>query len=372
MNILFKGYCIPLLLLFAACTASNEHSTTKEKFPVTSPLVIDTTYFKEYVAEIHSVQNVEIRARVKGYIEQIYVDEGKPVKAGQTMFRISSQEYKEELTRARARLNSAKADARSAALDIENTQILLERKIVSDTELKSAQAKLEALEAKVEEAKSDESAAALRLSLADIKAPFDGIINRIPYKKGSLIDEGTLLTSISNNKEVFAYFNVSEKEYLDFISQEQAGEKIKVNLLLANNQPHKYEGTIETIEGEFNKSTGNIAFRARFPNPKLVLKHGSSGKILLKTELKNALIIPQKSTFEIQEKMYVFTLDGQNKLKATSIVPKHRIPHLYVLESGLSTNDKIIYEGIQSIQEGDHIIPEYMPLKKIVSDLSQQ
>lgn len=346
------------VVLFTACSSEKEKKTEEAKYPVTNPLVVDTVLTKEYVADIHSLQNVEIRARVKGFIETIYIDEGKTVKAGQVIFAIASNEYQQELTKAKALLKSAIAEAKQAELDVKNVQLMLDKNVVSKTELEMAQSKLEAANAKVEEAKSNEAEATLNLSYTQIKAPFDGIINRIPNKVGSLIDEGTLLTTISNNKEVYAYFNVSEREYLDFISNKENNHNNEVNLVLANNQLYPFKGQIETVEGEFDKATGNIAFRAKFENPNEILKHGSSGKILLKTELKNALIIPQKSTFEVQENTCVYTVDSNGKVKMNKIIPKYRINTIYVIESGITTNDKVLFEGIQLVSEGDQIVPQ--------------
>jgi membrane fusion protein (multidrug efflux system) len=359
-----------MCVVFTACTSEKESKIEEEKFSVITPVVMDTVYTNEYVADIHSVQNVEIRARVKGYIEAIHVDEGKMVKAGQLLFSISNKEYKEALVRAKASLKSAFAEAKAAEVDLQSAKTLVDKNVVSKTNLELAQSKLDAANAKVEEAKSDEANALLNLSFTEIKAPFDGIINRIPNKIGSLIDEGTLLTSISDNKEVFAYFNVSEKEYLDFISKPKQ-EKQQVELVLVNGQLHKQKGFVETVDGEFDKNTGNIAFRARFSNPEGVLKHGSSGKVRLRNELKNAMIISQKSTFEIQEINYVFVVDKDNVVHMKSFVPKFRLPSLYVVESGLLPTDKIIYEGIQRVKEGDKIIPQQISGKEMLSQQIQ-
>ncbi len=357
---------------FAACTSNQETKTEAGKFPVTSPLAMDTNYTNEYVAEIQSLQNVEIRAKIKGYIEKIYVDEGRPVKAGQSLFSISNKEFSQELLKAKAMMKSAIAEAKTAELELQNVKKLSDKNIVSKTELEKAQANFDAANARIDEAKANEASANINLSLTEIKAPFDGTINRIPFKTGSLIDEGTLLTSLSNNKEVFAYFNISEKEYLVYTTQKENGEKGNVTLLLANGQTHKYKGTVETIEGEFDKNTGNIAFRAKFPNPDLLLKHGSSGKVQLTNNIKNALIIPQKATFEIQDKFYVFVVDTNNVVKSRNIVIKQRLPHLYVIESGLSASDKIIYEGIQNVKEDDKILTDFVLLKQIISQLKTQ
>ena len=359
-------------MCFAACTSTKENKTEAGKFPVTSPLVVDTTYTSEYVAEIQSLQHIEIHAKIKGYIEKIYVDEGKPVKAGQILFSISNKEFKQELLKAKAMLKTAIAEAKTAELELQNVKTLSDKNIVSKTELEKAEANFDAANARIDEAKANEAGANINLSLAEIKAPFDGTINRIPFKTGSLIDEGTLLTTLSNNTEVFAYFNVSEKEYLNFAKQKANENKNNITLLLANGQAHKYKGSVETIEGEFDKNTGNIAFRAKFPNPDLLLKHGSSGKVQLTNDLKNALIIPQKASFEIQDKVYVFVVDANNVVKQRNIVIKQHLPHLYVLESGLSASDKIIYEGIQTVKEGDKILTEFISLKQVISQFKTQ
>eukprot|EP01136_Pigoraptor_vietnamica_P026372 Opistho-1_new@81358 len=208
----FVFSCMGMLL--ASCSSKKQtQETVLESFQVFNPIVIDTSYDKSYVADIHSMQNVEIRARVKGFIEKIFVDEGKPVKAGQVLFAFSNLMLKEELLKANAQLKNAVAELKVAEVELKNSRNLVEKKKVSETELEMAKAKKEAIEAKILEARAAVSIAELHISYSQIKAPFDGVINRIPYKVGSLVDEGTLLTTLSNNKEMFAYFNVSEPMY---------------------------------------------------------------------------------------------------------------------------------------------------------------
>ncbi len=344
---------------FSSCSSgSGDESNVSQKFKVIYPLVKDTIYVNEYVAEINAFQNVEIRTRVNGFIENIRVDEGQTVYKGQQLFTISSKEYHQDLQRAKAILQNAIAELRSAEIELENTKKLLEKGIVSNTEAELMNARVDAMNAKVAEARSDEEQAKLNLSFAEIRAPFDGIINRIPNKTGSLVEEGTLLTTISNSKEVFAYFNVSEKDYLNYAVSIEHGKSKEVSLMLANNTLYSHKGIIETTESEFNKNTGTIAFRARFSNPQNILKHNSSGKVLVKTELKNALLIPQKSTFDQQEHICVYVVDSAGTVKVRKIIPSLRLPRFFVIGSGLSPQDKFIYEGIQQVEEGDKIIPE--------------
>jgi RND family efflux transporter MFP subunit len=359
------------LIVLAAC-ADKEVADAELKFPVTNPIVTDTLYTSDYVADIHSIQNVELRARVSGYMDKVHVDEGAFVKKGQLLFTLGGQEYREDLVKAKATLKSAIADSKSAEVELRSVERLVQKNIVSTSELEIAQSKLDALKAKIEEAKSQEASASIKLSLTEIRAPFDGIIDRIPNKVGSLISEGELLTTISDNRQVYAYFNVSEQEYLDYATSEENGKKSEVVLILANSHFHESKGVVETVEGRIDKNTGNIAFRAKFNNESGLLKEGSSGKVRLQRKLKNALIIPQKATFEIQDKLFVFVVDDQNVVHMKSLVPKFRLPHSYIVEEGLSVKDRILFEGIQLVKEGDKICPEQVDFNKDQAHLAKQ
>jgi len=352
-------------LAIVSCTKSVKEK--EKKFQVTSPIVIDTKYQNEYVAEICALQNVEIRSQIKGCIETIKVDEGQTVHKGQILFTINGKVFQQELQKMKATKKSAIADLKSAEIELESTQKLFDKNIVAKSELDMVKAKVDAMNAKVAEAEADEAQAELNLSFAEIQAPFDGIINRIPNKKGSLVQEGTLLTTISNNKEVYAYFNVSETDYLNYAVSKKAGKANEVSLVLANNSLYDYKGIIETCESEFDKSTGTIAFRAKFPNPQQILKHGSSGKILVDNELKNALIIPQESTFEVQGDTFVYVINKDNEVQRRKIIPANRLKQLYVVGSGLTAQDKFIYNGIQQVREGEKIIPETVSFSQLIN-----
>ena len=347
-------------LITAGCTSEKETHPV-DTHGVVSPIVKDITFEREYVAEIQSVKYVELRSKVKGYIEKIHVDEGQPVKQGQLLFTLGSLEFEKEVQKANAAYKNALADLKAAQVDLNNVSLLVRKNIVSKTELDVAKAKAEALKADVEEALANKQQAGIQLSFTQIKAPFDGIINRIPNKVGSLIDEGDMLTSISDNREVFAYFNLSEVDYLNYIAAEKKEIKT-VSLKLANNALYGYKGKIEMIESEFDRKTGNIALRARFPNPDSILKHGANGKVIVTNEIKHALLIPQKSTFEIQDKLYVFVLNQEDTLKQRNVIPKMRYLDFYVLESGLTKDDKILYEGAENERDGNKIHPAYVDL----------
>lgn len=362
-----KKYLFGLLLL-SACTAKKENAVDIQTLEVSSPISVDTTIQQEFVADIHAVQNVEIRARVKGYLDRILVDEGKQVKQGQVMFTINSQEYVTDLARAKAMFSQASAELKAEDLTLVNTRMLVDKNVISKNQLAISLAKLDGLKAKQEEALAQVRAAELKVENSNIRAPFDGIVDRIPFKRGSLVDEGTLLTTLSDNQNVFAYFNVSEKEYLAFSDQGGVNKSVTVSLVLANGESYPQKGLVETIEGEFDKNTGNIAFRARFSNPDKLLRHGASGKVKLPKKVSGYWAIPQKSVFEIQEKSYVFIKDGSGVVKMKSIIPDIRIPHFYLVKSGFSAKDTVLIEGIQLVKQGQKIKSTFKPMRQLLTE----
>jgi membrane fusion protein (multidrug efflux system) len=225
-----------------------------------------------------------------------------------------------------------------------------------------AEAKLAAYNAKIDEARSAEASAAAQLSYTLVRAPFDGFIDRIPLKAGTYISEGNLLTTVSDNSEVYAYFNVSETEYLEYSRSRETRSDQMVHLILADGTPFAGTGKIETLESEFEENTGSIAFRARFPNPKQLLKHGASGKVVLTNQLEDALLLPQKAVFEMQDKNYVYILDSANQVKMKSFASYARIKHSYIVQEGLKPGEKVVYEGVRSLREGMRIKPQMLSL----------
>lgn len=342
-------------LFLISCNTKKEEKEEVVTYTVTNPMVLDTSYTKQYVSQIKSVQNIEIRAQEKGFLQNIYVDEGQYVKQGQILFRIMSKFQEADLLK-------AQAEEKSAEIELQNTKTLADKNIVSKNELAMALTKLES-------AKAEVSAAKLHLSNTEIKAPFSGTIDRIPKKLGSLIDEGELLTSLSDNSQMFAYFNVSEPEYIQYQTDVKDRAESNVNLVLANGDAFKYKGKVEVIEGEFDNETGNISFRARFPNSEKLLRNGETGQVEMRVPLKNAIVIPQKATYEIQDKKYVFVVDKNNKVSSKEISITGEIPDLYVVTSGISSNDKILLEGVQKVKEGDKINYSYIAPQKVIKNL---
>jgi membrane fusion protein (multidrug efflux system) len=360
-----------ILIFIAACGKPSGNDQASAAYPVFQLSLQDTHFHIDYPAEIHAVQQVEIRARVNGYLKDILVDEGAAVSGGQMLFKLDPGEYREELNKARALFNIAQAELRSSELEYQNAVQLGEKKIISNTEVKLAANKVTLQKAKAEEARAQLAQAEIRYDNTIIRAPFPGIINRIPLRKGSLIDNGTLLTSLSDNREVFAYFDISEKEFLQFQKYAQGlGITSKgVALILSDDSVHAGSGKIETVEGAIDRNSGNIAIRARFSNEDGLLRHGASGKVRIRQNLNKVLLVPQKATFDIQDKSFVYVVDKDGRVQARNVVIARRLPHWYAISEGLKPGEIIVSEGTQSLKNNDKIRPV---MKSAQSSASQQ
>ena len=342
------------LLIHTGCVSTKEEKEEETNFLVTSPLKKDTLITKEYVAQIHAIRHIELRALERGYLQNIYVDEGQFIRKGKLMFQILPTMYQAEVRK-------AQAEAKYAALEYQNTRKLAESNIVSSSELALADAKLG-------KAKAEVSLAQVHLGFTAIRAPFDGIMDHFQVRLGSLVEEGDLLTTLSDNSKMWVYFNVPEAEYLDYKASGN-NNMVNVKLQMANHRIFEYPGYVETIEADFNNETGNIAFRATFPNTKGLLRHGQTGNILMEFPMKNALLIPQKATFEVLDKKYVYVLDKNNVLKSREITVAAELPHIFVVKDGLVESDKILLEGLRLVHENEKIHYKFLKPKSVMSDL---
>lgn len=247
------------------CSSNAEEKKEEEvKFLVTSPLQKDTLATKDYVCQVHAIQHIEVRALEKGYLQKIFVDEGQYVKQGQLMFQIMPVVYNAELQK-------SQAEANYVGIEFQNTKRLADSNIVSKNELALAKAKFD-------KANADVTLAKTHLQFTEIRAPFSGIMDHFQVRLGSLVDDGDLLTTLSDNSKMWVYFNVPEAEYLDYKTHHDDNMK-HVKLVMANNELFDHPGEVQTIEADFNNETGNIAFRATFPNPKGLLRHGETGSV---------------------------------------------------------------------------------------------
>jgi membrane fusion protein, multidrug efflux system len=351
--LILMGVCVTLIN--TSCQSKKEEKETTGKLLVTNPIIKDTTIIKDYVSQIHAIQHIEIRALEKGYLQKIFVDEGQLVKQGQIMFQIMPMMYEAEMQKAQAETDFAKTEYL-------NAKLLADSNIISKNQLAL-------VKAKYDKAKAELSLSQVRLGFTQIKAPFDGVMDRFQVRLGSLVDEGDLLTTLSDNSKLWVYFNVPEAEYLNFKTVTQSDNMKNVRLLMANNEIYQYPGVVETIEADFNNETGNIAFRATFPNPNRLLRHGETGSIQMVVPIKKALIIPQKATYEILEKKYVFVVDKNSVVHTREIQIRSEMPDLYVIKGGLKPEEKILLEGIRKVKDGDTITYKYQEPNSVISNL---
>lgn len=364
------GLWLPVVaaVFMYGCTASSKEKSSTDnrvELPVVTLKAKDTTLQKAYVADMQAIRNVELRTRVKGFLEKIYVDEGQEVKKGQVLFKINDEEYRVQLSKAKAELSNAIAACRATELEVDRTKLLVDKKVVAKSELEVAETKLTADKATIDEARATVQSAENHLAFTNVRAPFDGIIDRIPLKAGSLIEEGTLLTDLSDISQMYAYFSFPENEYIKYQRSQTSGKKDQnVKLVLADGSDYAYPGKIETIEGQIEQSTGSIDFRAKFPNPKQLLRHGATARLFISSKIDSVILVPQQAVFDIQDKNYVYVVDNNNMLHMQSIEPITRLSQYYVVTDGLKPGQKIVLEGTQKAKDGMVIKPK--PTKAIL------
>jgi len=344
------------LLLSGCHPAETEKPEEKPKYEATTPFREDTSIKREYVCQIHAIRHIEVRALERGYLQNIFVDEGQQLHQGQPMFKIMPNIYQAELLK-------AKAEASNMNIEYLNTKGLADQNIVSANELALAKAKLQKAEAEVKLAET-------HLGFTDINAPFDGIMDHLFVRNGSLLNEGDLLTTLSDTSKLWVYFNVPEAEYLDYKAHKKDGDPLtKVQLKMANGQIFNQTGIIETIEADFDNTAGNIEFRATFSNPDKLLRHGETGNIIMLKPYKNALLIPQKAVFEIMDKTYVYIINKEGKLEQRLIKIEADVPQLFIIKDGLLDDDKILLEGLRKVHPGEAVEIDFKLPEKVRSEL---
>ena len=356
----------------------KSHHEESHKILVTSPVSKQVTITQQFVCQIHSHRHIEVSALQGGYLEAITVREGQEVKKGDTMFTILPTLYQ-------ARLAAEVAEVNLAQIEFNNTEKLFQQNVVAQPEVALAQAKLAKAQAKLQLTQAE-------LDFATIKAPFDGILDHQHLQQGSLIAEGDVLTTLSDNKLMWVYFNVPETRYLEYIADPHK-EDLVVELRLANGETFSQVGKIGAIEADFNNETGNIAFRADFPNPDGLLRHGQTGTVLLSRKV-DAVVIPQRATFEILAKRYAYVISEEDSGTQSATPPdpshepadvEHHKPHgvvrqreiiiqdeqddVFLLKDGLNVSDKIVLEGIRQVRDGDRVEYEFRAPSEVLSNL---
>jgi membrane fusion protein, multidrug efflux system len=341
-----KGYIVRQYEKYFHKHAEEEAHQEEQQITVTSPMAKDVIITQRYVCQIRSRRHIDVCALEDGYLKAIPIKEGQVVKEGELMFEINPVLYK-------ARWEAEVAERELARLEFANTKRLADKQGVSQNEVRLFEAKLAKAQAKADQAEAE-------FNFTKVKAPFDGIVDRLKDFQGSLVKEGDVLTTLCDNRRMWVYFNVPEAQYLEYMtSSEQEKKDRKIELELANHTKFPRPASALTIEAQFNNQTGNIPFRADFENPLGLLRHGQTGTILIHRTLKNALVIPQRGTFEILDKRYVWVVGEDDVAHQRLITIKHELDDIFVINSGLDVRDKIVLEGVRQVEEGKKLDYEF-------------
>lgn len=337
----------------------GEHGEHQHKIVVTSSIAKDVTSTQSYVCQIHSCRHIEVRALETGYLEEIPVREGQSVRQGDSLFRIIPSLFQ-------AKLDADLAEARLVQIEFNNAKKLFDQRVVSEQEVALAQAKLAKAEAQVKLAQAE-------LNFTNIRAPFHGIIDRLHSQQGSLVSEGDVLTTLSDNSVMWAYFNVPEARYLEYKAKTSVdAPAMQVELVLANHRKFDHSGMIGAIEADFNNETGNIAFRADFPNPEGLLRHGQTGNVLISRNLPHAIVIPQRATFEILAKRYVYVVDEEGVLHQREIKIQTELDDIFVIEEGIKEGEKVVLEGVRQVKDGEQVEFEFRDPFEVLGNLKSR
>lgn len=348
---------LPVAAMVSGCHHPPHHDEARPHLEVTSAIKKDIEITRSYVCQIRAYQHIEVRALERGYLRDVFVDEGQAVHRGQALFQITPVLYQAELAR-------SSAEVQHAEVEYQNTRILREGNVVSPNELALAQATLN-------QAAAQRQLAQAHLRFSRLDAPFEGIVGRLMARRGSLLGEGDLLTVLADNSQMWVYFNLSEREYLAYRRVHALGDPVPVRLRLANDEIFVHPGTIQTIEADFNNETGTIAFRAGFPNREGLLRHGETGEILMTASVPGALLIPQRATYNALDKTFVFVVGQDNVVRSREITVGESLPHQYIVLTGLREGEHILIDGLRRVRDGDTITPNLRDPEQVFSEMSR-
>ena len=352
-------------LLLASCGNKGNMKMGDNEYPVVTIGSQNAELQTTYPATIKGVQDVQIRPKVSGFITKVCVQEGQVVKAGQLLFVIDNTTYQAAVRQAQASVNSAKSQLNTAKLTYENSQKLFKSNVIGSYELQSSQNSYETAMAAVAQAKAALASAQETLGFCYVKSPANGVVGSLPYKVGALVSAGSVdaLTTVSDVATVEVYFSVTEKDILDLTKTAGSTHAAisaypPVKLLLSDGTTYKHPGKVTKVSGVIDAATGSVSMIARFPNPERLLKSGGSGTIVVPRDNSNAIVIPQTVTTEVQNKIFVYTVGKDNKVKYTEITvdPQNDGNH-YVVTGGLHVGDRIVTKGITSLTDGMEIKP---------------
>jgi membrane fusion protein (multidrug efflux system) len=356
------------MMLLAGCGTKKDQTTPAggappvQRFPVFTVKQQTTTLNQDYPANLQGQQNIEIRPRVDGYIDKILVDEGSTVKKGQVLFRISAPQFVQDVNTSLAAVKSAEVEVSNAQMQVDKTRPLVEKDIISKFELESAENSLQIRKEALAQAKANLANSRTNLGYSNVISPVNGVVGTIPYRLGSLVSGSNVqpLTTVSNIDKIYAYFGLNEKQLLAF-SRDTEGKTLEaklknlppVSLILADGSTYPDPGRIETVSGLLNSQTGTASFRATFPNPVGLLRSGASATIRIPKKVENAILVPQKATYELQGKYFLYVMDGNGVVNSREIrIMDLSAGHFYVVTEGLKEGETVVLDGASNLKDG--------------------
>ena len=353
-----------LLVLVLAVSGCKEEKRTKRTREYNVMIVHPTSrkLTSTYSATIQGKQDIDIRTKVQGYITDVHVKEGSIVKRGQTLFTIDQAPYQAALQTAIANVDVAQAAVDAAMLTTESKELLFKQNIISEFDLNMAKMQLASQKATLAQAKANEVNARNNLSYTYVKSPADGVVGTLPFRVGTLVSpsDSTPMTSVSDNSEMFVYFSMTESQVLSLTREHGSLDAAlkampSIELQLSDGSIYQEKGRIEAISGIIDPTTGSVTVRAKFPNHRRLLLSGGSGNVILPHKAEGCIVIPQSATYEIQDKVYVYTLkDGKASSKIIGVFNISNGKE-YVVENGLERGDTIVVEGVGLLREGDAV-----------------
>ncbi len=366
MKINFFAIALSCGLLLCSCSQKeNKNQTAEEEYAVDVVKTASTSLTKSYPATLKGQEVSDIAAKVSGHIVKVYVQEGATVHKGQALFAIDPTQYQAAVQQAAAAVKVAQTSISTQKLTLENKKMLHDKQIISDYDYQLAQNQLATLEAQLSQAQAAYNAAKDQLSFCTVTSPANGVIGEIPFRVGSLVGPSlpTPLTTVANTSTMFAYFSMSEKDLLEMSRQHGSKDAAvkafpQVQLKLVDGTIYDYPGTIQAISGVIQSATGSVQIRADFKNPQNILRSGGTATIVIPTQMSSALMVPQKATWAVQDKHFVYILDKDNIARTTEItvMPEHDGSN-YVVTSGLKEGDRIVIEGVAKLKDGTKIKP---------------
>ncbi len=362
-SINIKFFSLVLFFFIMACKEeqSQQQAPPIQEFPVITVENQNVTTFKNYPAIVEGVVNSEIFAKIPGYITQVYVDQGDRVKKGQLLFQLETASLSQDAKAAKARVNLAQ-------VEVNRLKPLVEKNIVSSVQLQSAEANLEDAQSSLESIQAN-------IGYAKISSPVNGVVSRINFRNGALVSpqDAMPLTQVSEIDEVFVYFSMNEKDFLNYIAEAEGKsmeQKIEafpeVELQLSNGNKFQQKGKIQAISGNVNQNTGTLSFRARFKNPNYILRNGASGIISVPSTYQNRITVPKVSTFERQNRRFVFIVENDSIYEqAIDVLDETQTE--FVLDNQLKPGTKIMGKGVNRVKSGDKIKPKPVGFKEITN-----